>query len=48
MAEERLLCDKMSLQVVRASVRGVLEAAEDVRAYLARSKDTGLSWTPWI
>jgi hypothetical protein len=37
--EERLLGDMTCLQVVRECVRAVLEAAEDVCAYLARSKD---------
>jgi hypothetical protein len=37
--EERLLYDMTSLWVVRESVMCVVQAAEDVRAYLARSKD---------
>ena len=42
MAEERLLHDKTSLQVVRESVRCAVESADELRVYLARSKE---SWT---
>ena len=38
-AEERLLGDKTSLQVLRASVRCAVEAADELRVYLTRSKD---------
>ena len=39
MEEERLLGDKTCLQVMRESVRCAVEAADELRAYLARSKD---------
>ena len=42
MAEERLLGDKTCLQLVRESVRCAVEAADELRVYLARSKE---SWT---
>ena len=38
-AEEALLGERTALQAVRESVRCALVAAEDLRAYLARSKD---------
>ena len=41
-AEESLLGERTALQAVRESVRCALVAAEDLRAYLARSKD---EWT---